>query len=155
MPQDAAAGGAAGPLRPTPVPPPPLPSLADLPPAGAAPGTSGGGARLATAVNTPAPPIVGPRLVGVSGAVAGQVIPLGDASGPLSIGREPGNRVPLTQDATVSRRHARIEAQNDGFAVVDQNSHNGTFVNGVRTAGQVLQPGDEIQIGAAIFRFEG
>jgi hypothetical protein len=161
LPQDGPAAATGG-LRPAPgpPPPPPLPSLADLPPVTETPPPPGGGFAVAAAAPprpaTANPTIAGPRLVGIAGGVVGDVFPLDADGAPLSIGRDAAaNALALTADATVSRQHARIEPQGAGFAIIDQGSHNGTFVNGRRVAGQVLQAGDEIQIGAARFRYEG
>lgn len=92
------------------------------------------------------------KLVGSAGAALGQVFGLtGDK---ITIGREPGNTIALTQDTTVSRRHAEIEKSGDAFVIRDLGSSNGTFVNGVRITEQTLSPGDEVQIGSSRFRFE-
>ena len=56
----------------------------------------------------------------------------------------------------VSRRHAQIERQDTSYFLVDLNSRNGTFVNGVLVgqASHRLQDGDEIVFGGvASFRF--
>jgi pSer/pThr/pTyr-binding forkhead associated (FHA) protein len=51
-------------------------------------------------------------------------------------------------DITVSRHHARFTRQGNQFWVSDENSLNGTYVNGTLTDGQVaLRRGDEVQIG--------
>jgi diguanylate cyclase (GGDEF)-like protein len=56
----------------------------------------------------------------------------------------------LLDDEGVSRRHAKIVARSDGTAqLVDLNSTNGTFSNGVRVDAQALRDGDKIQIGTA------
>jgi hypothetical protein len=158
LPQDGR-GSLAAPLKPAAPPPPPLPSLADLPAAGPA---TGGGAPLgasafgvASAAGTMTAVRNAPRLVGLSGSVAGEQFPL-DSGATFSVGRDDANTLALTQDTAVSRRHARFEQQGDAWAVADEGSSNGTFVNGQRVAGgQTLRPGDEIQIGASRFRFEG
>ena len=54
----------------------------------------------------------------------------------------------------VSRNHARITREGNGFAVIDLGSSNGTFVNGVRVTGLTpLRVGDRLQIGTTIFVF--
>lgn len=56
----------------------------------------------------------------------------------------------------ISRRHAQIERQANGYFLVDLNSRNGTFLNGVPVVEALhrLQDGDEIVIGGvATFRF--
>lgn len=145
MPQDAVAtAGNSGPLKPAPPSPaPPLPSLADLPTAGpAAPA-----ATIASAT---------PRLIGLAGPAAGETFTLEPGAAPFTVGRDADNSLTLAQDVTVSRRHARLERTEAGWAVCDAGSSNGTFVNGARTTGlQPLSPGDEIQMGASRLRFDG
>lgn len=51
-------------------------------------------------------------------------------------------------DVTVSRHHARFTREGSQFWVSDENSLNGTYVNGALTDGPVaLRRGDEVQIG--------
>lgn len=128
-------------------PPPPLPPLSGLAP----PGTSGIPARAP--FHEPDIDAGGARLVGLTPAVADAIYSL--EAGIVTIGREGGNTIPLPDDNGVSRRHARIEPKMGGdFVLIDENSQNGIFVNDVRTQERTLQPGDEIQIGSARFRFE-
>ncbi len=62
-------------------------------------------------------------------------------------GRHPESDIFL-DDITVSRRHAQIERQADGTAVIrDDGSLNGTYVNRERIDEQALRGGDEVQIG--------
>lgn len=76
-------------------------------------------------------------------------------SGPLLVGREGENDVPLVRDEFSSSRHARFEPRRDGVWVEDVGSTNGTFVNGVRLdAPRKLSPGDVIRIGETDLRFE-
>jgi pSer/pThr/pTyr-binding forkhead associated (FHA) protein len=46
----------------------------------------------------------------------------------LTIGRDRGNAIQLS-DSEVSRNHAEIRADDDGFLLVDLASSNGSFVN--------------------------
>jgi pSer/pThr/pTyr-binding forkhead associated (FHA) protein len=94
-----------------------------------------------------------PRLVGVSGYYAGQSFQL-KMFGETTVGREEGRDIRLEQDATVSRRHGRIENEGGTFVVYDEGSSNGTKVNGVRVTRQALKPGDIVQFGMSVFRFE-
>ncbi|MES2464853.1 MAG: FHA domain-containing protein [Armatimonadota bacterium] len=158
MPQDGVNGPATiSHLKPPPpqaAPLPPLPSLANLPEAA----SLGSGAAAAVAPS-PAKRTGSGNLVGTLGPVEGKQLTV-HTGGPLTMGRDMDNTLPLPDDTTVSRRHARIEATADGngFQIVDEGSSNGTFVNGHRlTAGQIraLVVGDEIQIGASRLRFEG
>ncbi|WP_408933985.1 oxoglutarate dehydrogenase inhibitor Odhl [Corynebacterium marquesiae] len=62
-------------------------------------------------------------------------------------GRHPEADIFL-DDVTVSRRHAEFRKKDDGkFEVVDVGSLNGTYVNREPRNSQVLEVGDEIQIG--------
>jgi pSer/pThr/pTyr-binding forkhead associated (FHA) protein len=63
-----------------------------------------------------------------------------------SIGRSPDCDIFL-DDVTVSRHHAVLVRQNDGFVIEDQGSLNGTFVNRRRIENAELAHGDELQIG--------
>ena len=70
-----------------------------------------------------------------------------------SLGRTPDNSIPLDKPE-VSRRHARIVMGEDrAFTVVDNNSNNGTFVNGDRVKECRLRDGDRLQIGTNYFIF--
>jgi hypothetical protein len=111
------------------------------------PSAAGAAAPTATAVSTGVP-----RLVGARGAYGGHIFEIAGAE--ATIGREVGNVIHLGTDNTVSRRHARILKQGDGWVIRDEGSSNGTWVNGVRVTEQPLRPGDEIQIGATFFRWE-
>ncbi len=56
--------------------------------------------------------------------------------------------------SSVSRRHAQLTRDSFGnWAVQDMGSTNGTFVNEQRVDRQVLQDGDQIRFGDAIFKF--
>ena len=63
-----------------------------------------------------------------------------------SIGRAPGNDIQI-QDAAVSRRHAKVIADNAGYAIVDLGSENGIYVNRERVTERVLEDGDIVEIG--------
>ena len=51
-------------------------------------------------------------------------------------------------DANVSRQHAHLVREGDGWAVQDKGSTNGTFLNGTRVEYARLLDGDVVQIGA-------
>lgn len=93
-----------------------------------------------------------PRLVGLDGPYTGQVFLLTNPN--IVVGREPDRDLALTADAMISRTHARIANENGDFVVYDNNSANGTFVNGQKIAMQLLVIGDQVQFGASKFRFE-
>ena len=62
------------------------------------------------------------------------------------LGRHPGSEISL-DDITVSRRHAEVQRTEDGYAVADSGSLNGTYVNQERVERATLRHGDELQIG--------
>ena len=69
----------------------------------------------------------------------------------LSIGREASSDIQFDPETelSVSREHGKIiKKADDLFVIVDNNSRNGTYVNGKKVNGTVLlNPGDEIQLG--------
>lgn len=137
--------------------PGPAPSPAYAPAAAASPayGISGTGAAT---VLLPGPGVApaavgGPALIVLSGPYAGQAFPL---PGPeVTLGRDPQQQIPLTQDQTASRRHARLYWTGTAWVVRDEGSANGTWVNGVRVSEQPLYPGDVLRIGTTELRFDG
>jgi pSer/pThr/pTyr-binding forkhead associated (FHA) protein len=56
-------------------------------------------------------------------------------------------------DATVSRRHARVASEEGGVRVLDDRSLNGIQVNGRRVEWSPLSDGDEIVIGRHVLYF--
>ncbi|MGY6501415.1 MAG: FhaA domain-containing protein [Acidimicrobiales bacterium] len=64
----------------------------------------------------------------------------------LTVGRMPDCTLVLA-DPNVSRNHAEVRPQGDGYVVVDLGSTNGTRVNGVKISEHVLRDGDEIMFG--------
>ena len=70
-----------------------------------------------------------------------------------TLGRTPDNSIPLDKPE-VSRRHARLALADDGtYTIFDNNSNNGTYVNGDRITEHKLKDGDRIQIGTHYFFF--
>ncbi len=69
------------------------------------------------------------------------------------IGRDPSCDIVLP-DGSVSRRHARIQRREGGWAVVDQASANGTFLDSQRVADAGLRDGHELRVGAVPLRVE-
>lgn len=89
--------------------------------------------------------IGGPALVvRAGGGRAGETFPLDGER--ISVGRSPECEIFL-DDVTVSRRHAVLVRRGDGFAIEDEGSLNGTFVNRKRVENAELEDGDELQIG--------
>lgn len=74
-----------------------------------------------------------------------------DVSG---LGRDATNVVQL-QDSEISRRHAKVVRSGDGFALIDLNSSNGTYVNSQAVQEHVLRSGDRVQVGRTLMIFTG
>jgi Nif-specific regulatory protein len=91
-----------------------------------------------------------PRLAAISGKLKGAVFAINEE--PLVIGRETSADLPIA-DASVSRRHSKIEKKDDGFVITDLESLNGTFVNDVPVRSRVLEHGDRVRIGDTQFLF--
>ncbi len=69
-----------------------------------------------------------------------------------SLGRA-ANATVMIEDKRISRRHALVQKIGAEYYISDQNSVNGTFVNGERVVDPVLlQIGDKIRIGDSILR---
>ncbi|MEW6356133.1 MAG: SpoIIE family protein phosphatase [Planctomycetota bacterium] len=92
------------------------------------------------------------RLIVFKGTNAEMVYELGDE--PVTVGRHPDNVVHVL-DAKASREHCRIVKIEDGYEIRDNNSRNGTLVNGVAVMKAALSNGDRIQVGNTIMHFEG
>lgn len=90
-----------------------------------------------------------PRLSAISGKLKGAVITIDEA---MTIGRETSAGLCIA-DASVSRRHSRIEKSGEQFVISDLESLNGTFINDVPVKSRVLQHGDRIRIGESQFLF--
>lgn len=102
--------------------------------------------------------IIGRMHEGVGGLGAGSLvlatgdrIPLGEAT--MTFGRRAESTVQLA-DPNVSRNHAEIRPQGNGWVLVDLGSTNGTRVNGVRVDVHELREGDEITFGNTTVTFE-
>lgn len=76
------------------------------------------------------------------------------ASRVISIGRDPSNDLVLS-DSMVSRRHAILEQRDDIYVLRDNNSSNGTLVNGDKVdAEKTLRDGDLVAIGSSRLLFQ-
>ncbi|MFT3773542.1 MAG: FHA domain-containing protein [Minicystis sp.] len=81
-----------------------------------------------------------------------RVVPLSD--GEIVIGRSSYCSLILDHE-TLSRIHATLRVVGDGLVLADENSSNGTFVNGARISGPVsVGPGDDIRLGKVIVTIE-
>jgi hypothetical protein len=90
-------------------------------------------------------------IVGLHGDLVGKRFPIGQT--PVTFGRGEDNDI-VIPDPSVSRLHAELRQEGDGFVVVDRGSANGTKVNGETVTTQRLRPGDEISIATHRFAFE-
>ncbi len=81
----------------------------------------------------------------------GRVVELTGAE--MLVGRDEACQVVL-RDRSLSRRHARLAPVVGGWLVLDQESGNGTFVNGQRVFEAILKNGDEILFGTVRVLFE-
>jgi transcriptional regulator with GAF, ATPase, and Fis domain len=91
-----------------------------------------------------------PRLLAITGSLTGTVRQLVD--GQISIGRDDTNQLCLV-DPVVSRIHCAIRKVADQHELVDLESQNGTFVNGMPIRCKTVDHGDTIRIGSAEFVF--
>jgi signal transduction histidine kinase/pSer/pThr/pTyr-binding forkhead associated (FHA) protein len=73
-------------------------------------------------------------------------------SGPVALGRDSSNTVRLT-DTEISRRHAELRRDREGYRIVDLGSQNGTFVNGQPVEQTPLHSGDRVQLGSTVLLF--
>jgi len=68
------------------------------------------------------------------------------------IGRSPENEIVLP-DSEVSRRHAKVVRDSDGWSIVDNGSQNGVVIAGRRVSSHRLRDGDIIRIGTYDLQF--
>lgn len=93
-----------------------------------------------------------PSLVFLAGPIAGRRYKLAD--GEYVIGRRSDCQI-FVPDMRVSRQHARLWKEGDGWTLEDLGSNNGTFVNGVKVQqSTVLRHDDEIMIANNRIRVE-
>ena len=71
----------------------------------------------------------------------------------IEVGRDAGCALLLT-DASVSRRHARLAFVDGDLRVKDLGSRNGTRVNGKDVHEGPLRPGDRLEVGNVLLRFD-
>lgn len=78
--------------------------------------------------------------------------PMSLAQGRLQIGRSvdsPGLSLP--HDKRASRLHASLHSESDSVRIVDENSRNGTFLNGKKVERSAVRNGDVLRIGDSLF----
>jgi len=91
-----------------------------------------------------------PKLIAITEPVSGTVFDLTEDE--VSIGREASNRIRLVHPS-VSRRHSLIKKEGDCFKILDLDSFNGTYINGVPVIEQSLNHGDQIAVGNVLLFF--
>jgi hypothetical protein len=90
-------------------------------------------------------------LIVISGQLSGQRIPVG--AQPLLVGKGPSTLM-ISDDPTVSTRHAQIAIDRGMFVITDLGSTNGTFVNNQRISQPTrLSDGDLVRFGNTQVKF--
>ncbi|HUX00187.1 MAG: FHA domain-containing protein [Phycisphaerae bacterium] len=74
-------------------------------------------------------------------------------AGALKVGRAEDSDL-IIASTRISRQHCEVVNEGTRLVVRDKGSANGTLVNGKKVQEQVLQPGDELQIGPLTFTVE-
>src|SRR6476469_4377858 len=85
-----------------------------------------------------------PRLVTINGTLKGATFPV--SADETTIGRESESVVWLNH-SSVSRRHCVIRRENGDFKLLDLESYNGTFINGIPVKEQTLVHADQLRVG--------
>ncbi len=91
-----------------------------------------------------------PRLAAISGKLKGAIFTINEDL--FVIGRETAASLCIA-DASVSRRHSKIEKKEEGLVITDLESLNGTFINDVPVKTRLLEHGDRVRIGDSQFLF--
>ena len=91
------------------------------------------------------------QIVCLRGPLAGQHFAFDSSH--VSFGRTSDNTIQIAS-RLASRQHASISREEIGYVLRDNDSRNGSRVNGEYTSYRVLRSGDEITIGEEVFRFE-
>jgi pSer/pThr/pTyr-binding forkhead associated (FHA) protein len=70
------------------------------------------------------------------------------------IGRDRSCHIQITDDTSVSRKHASVTRKGVSFMIEDLGSSNGVLVNGARiAAAHELRVGDKVEIGKTVYVF--
>jgi predicted component of type VI protein secretion system len=77
--------------------------------------------------------------------------PIEIASDRTLIGRDPTADI-VVNDPSVSRRHAIVERRPEGWAIFDQRSANGTWLDNHRVEQAMLASGQQLRLGAVVFQ---
>ncbi len=91
-----------------------------------------------------------PALMALAGPDRGRRFEIAAES--TTLGRDPACRLRLRDDE-VSRTHAEIRADGDGWLLLDRQSSNGTQVNGVAIQSHRLRHGDRVRLGGTELLF--
>jgi transcriptional regulator with GAF, ATPase, and Fis domain len=93
-----------------------------------------------------------PRLIAIGGKLKSSSFELNGEE--IYVGRDASNQICL-HDPSVSRKHCLIKRDPTGkkFNIVDLNSFNGTFVNGVPVQEMPLADGDQVTVGDVLLLF--
>ena len=75
-----------------------------------------------------------------------------ELGGEIVVGREEGSGLVL-DEPDVSRRHALVLPRDQGHAIRDLGSTNGTWVNGAEVEEAALRGGDQIRLGSAVLKY--
>jgi pSer/pThr/pTyr-binding forkhead associated (FHA) protein len=70
----------------------------------------------------------------------------------ILVGREEGAEIQLAS-REVSRRHLLVTRQGSEFSILDLDSRNGVYLNGIKVHSATLRDGDTLQIGELVFVF--
>src|SRR5438552_2088383 len=92
------------------------------------------------------------RLIPVAGPIAGHAEIVISGNRAVRIGRSQEAEFPIPVDPQISTIHVSLTTNEEGLVVIDQNSTNGTFVNGRRIEKKVAFDGDEVRLGQSIWR---
>ena len=90
-----------------------------------------------------------PKITALSGPLKGSSWTMDDE---ISIGRELSNRVPVG-DVSLSRHHCVIRKDGEQFKILDLDSLNGTFVDGMPIKERILSHECQIEVGYSTFLF--
>ena len=71
----------------------------------------------------------------------------------ITVGRLSKNDIELKDDS-VSRQHCKLVRFGKSYRLVDFDSSNGTYVNGVRVRERLLEEGDTIRVGRTLLKFQ-
>ena len=74
----------------------------------------------------------------------------------IKVGRSSSNDIVIQNDPYVGRTHCQFIMDDNGeYRVIDLNSANGTYINGVRRSGETrLKPNDTIRIGNSMLPWQ-